>query len=224
MKFLKGLVIICLLVLQACQYKNSKEGEVSPGQGNAGQGDAVNDFAFVKKEVIEPRCLECHSSSGTLIVLETYAQVFVKRAAIRNAVLTDSMPKNRSPLTANQKQILISWIDAGAPETIVAKPEPPPSLPPPADPLPEPDPVEPAKDWLTVRTLVLEPACFRCHSAPTNRAGVNVETYQNVIANLNRIEQAIQDGSMPLRGSLSAEQKKLILDWIQDGAPEFARP
>lgn len=82
-------------------------------------------------------------------------------------------------------------------------------------------PEEPAKDWLTVKTLVFDPACIRCHSAPVNRAGVNVETYQNVVKNLNRIDAAIKSGFMPLGGSLTALQKKLILEWIEAGAPEF---
>lgn len=219
MNFLKGLLMPCLFVLQACHFLHSG---VPSDDLNAVQGDAAVDFELVMKEVIQPRCLECHSAgaSASFLPLENYAQVKQSAAAIKAAIADDSMPKNRAPLTLKEKQIINSWVDAGAPETVVSMPTPQPTAP---SVPPEESPSLPARDWLTVKTLVLDPACLRCHSAPANRAGINVETYQNVLKDIGLIEAVILDGSMPLRGSLSPEQKALILEWIDNGAPEFAR-
>lgn len=218
MKILNVLLWSCLLVLQACHYKNLKVSNV--GGDNAGLAAEAIDFSFVMKEVIGPKCLECHSGAGGNaggLNLETYASVFASRAAVLDSVSDDYMPKRRAPLTARQKEILQLWIAANAPEH--SKPGA--SEPPPPD---VEEPLSPSRDWLAVRTLVLEPACLRCHSAPANRGGVNLETYQNVVSNISAIDQVIRDGSMPIRSTLSAEQKELILEWIQKGAPEFAQP
>lgn len=234
MNFLKGLLLTCLILLQACHYKNLKGGDA--GDLNSGLGAEQIDFAFVMKEVIAPKCLECHRAGGTASFLpfEIYAQIKPHGADIKDSVSDDYMPKNRAALTAAQKQILNSWIDAGLPETISAEPAPKPEVPPvvtepnptptPVPPIEPPAPLPPARDWLTVRSLVLEPACLRCHSAPANRAGVNLETYQNTFSNIAAIDTVVRDGSMPIRGTLTQEQKDLILEWIQAGAPEFATP
>lgn len=230
MNFLKGLLILCLLVLQACHYKNLKE----EGDDNrTGLGIAPIDFAFVMKEVIQPRCLECHAPGGSasFLPLQTYLQVSALGADIQATIADDSMPKNRAPLTANQKEILNSWINAGMPETISAIPVPTPTptpTPSPAD--PDPLPPEPALDWLTVKTLVIDQSCMDCHAAPKNRGGVNLETYQNTFSHLSLVDEQIRSGSMPIgrnpttgeKNKITDEQKKLILDWIRVGAPEFA--
>ena len=235
MNFLKGLLLICLILLQACHYKNLKGGNAD--EDNAGLSAEQIDFAFVMKEVIGPKCLECHRAGGmaSFLPLENYPQVKANGADVKASIVDDYMPKNRTALTTAQKQILNSWIDAGMPETISAEPSPKPEVPPvvsepsptptPAPPTEPPAaPLPPSRDWLTVRSLVLEPACLRCHSAPANRAGVNLETYQNTLSNIAAVDAAIRDGSMPIRGSLTQEQKDFILDWIQLGAPEFAAP
>lgn len=228
MKILKVLFVMGFLVLQACHYKNLKNVENSGG--NSGLATEVLDFAFVMKEVIGPKCLECHSSPGGNaggLNLETYTAVFTHRLAIQDTVADDYMPKRRTPLTARQKEILRAWIAADAPEhakAVLPNPGGTPAPAPSPTPVAEVPPLPPARDWLTVRTLVIEPSCLRCHSAPANRGGINLETYQNVQSELALVDAVIRDGSMPIRSTLTPEQKELILDWIQAGAPEFARP
>jgi uncharacterized membrane protein len=68
---------------------------------------------------------------------------------------------------------------------------------------------------------ILSTSCFRCHSeAGGNRAGVNLETYENVFANREGIQMHIEAGTMPpirpLR--LNDEQQRLVLNWLQQGA------
>jgi hypothetical protein len=76
-------------------------------------------------------------------------------------------------------------------------------------------------DYTTVKSQILDPQCLRCHSnAGGNRGGVNLETFANVKAYLNRIQQAVTSGFMPPTGPLSASQKNIINQWISSGAPE----
>lgn len=227
MYFLKlcgfGLIV---LLFSGCSYKIDKTADTA-GQGI--QDATAIDFKMVRDEILAPKCLSCHASdtnNRSGLVLETYLQVQAELSAIQDSVTTDFMPLNRAPLTTAQKNLLSSWIQAGAPEIVDAnpKPQPPAELPPvePPPPIKPPAPVGPARDWASVNTLVIEPSCVGCHSAPANRGGVNLESYQNVFANIVEVESTIRDGSMPRRNKLTPLQKELILDWISLGSPEFA--
>ena len=78
-------------------------------------------------------------------------------------------------------------------------------------------------DFVNVKAQFFQPHCMRCHSdAGGNRAGVNLETYANVSRFLSRAQSAVNAGSMPPAGPLSADRKSILNDWIAAGAPEFA--
>ena len=75
-------------------------------------------FSIDVNPVIQASCASsgCHgagSNSGPGALL-TYSQVFNARSAIRSAVSSGRMPKNRS-LTTSEKAKIICWIDSGAP-------------------------------------------------------------------------------------------------------------
>lgn len=80
------------------------------------------DYQMVRTQVIVPRCLGCHSAArGNKggVNLETYENIFEAKDDIKEAVINGDMPrpKNR-PLPGIQKQILLLWIEKGAPETV----------------------------------------------------------------------------------------------------------
>lgn len=215
-------LLLTASLLNACHYRNQKNEEnLNQGNGAAGGSTTVPGFATIQSQILAPRCYECHSSSGGNrggINLESYQTVKNMARAVLASVNNNSMPLNRSPLTTAQKQLLASWVSAGSPENPLQTS--------PGSPAPAPDDipgdgVEPNLDWLTVRTLVIEASCLGCHSSPNNRGGVNLETYRNAYDEIEDIEEAIREGSMPPRGPLSDQQKKLILEWIKAGAPEF---
>lgn len=71
-----------------------------------------------------------------------------------------------------------------------------------------------------IQQYLFEPYCLSCHSETTgNRAGVNLETFQNVSLNAPRILEAIESGRMPLTGSLPSESINLFKKWIDNGMP-----
>jgi uncharacterized membrane protein len=72
-----------------------------------------------------------------------------------------------------------------------------------------------------VNEAVIQPMCLSCHSeAGGNRGGLNLENFENVFKNSHGIRLEVAGGTMPPRQQLSAEQIKLVTDWIDAGAHE----
>ncbi|MGZ3722756.1 MAG: hypothetical protein ACXVA9_07500 [Bdellovibrionales bacterium] len=79
-----------------------------------------------------------------------------------------------------------------------------------------------------INTNVIQSQCIACHSAAALQGGVNLSTYNNVLAFLTKGDSSISalylavaqpGGAMPLNGTpLSAALVKDISDWINDGA------
>lgn len=221
-----------LLSLSSCNYTQSKSMPLdSIDSGLA--ADQV-EFEVVMEKVIANNCLSCHSDAGGNrgeLNLETYENIVQAAAEIKDRVSDRSMPPRRSPpLSDAQIQMLITWIDAGAPQKPTIEPAPAPQ--PTPEPLPEPTPApEPAPIVVPVPVpagttfemvfkQVIQSSCLKCHSAE-GAGDVNLETYQNVLQFKEAVRETIADGSMPRRSKLTDEQKTLILDWLDAGAPEF---
>jgi uncharacterized membrane protein len=82
-------------------------------------------------------------------------------------------------------------------------------------------------DYAFVNAKVFQPYCIRCHSlAGGNKGDVNLETYENIIANLADIEnEALVEKSMPparAGGPLGAYEQNVLKLWIDSGAPKDA--
>lgn len=184
--------------------------------------------------------------------LENYRNVFANKEGIRESILDKSMPKDRPPLNEYEIRLVVAWIESGAselaqraPEPVVVPAEPPaeppvvvpPVIVPPVGPIvpPQPEPVVVPDieldqiDFSIVTKYVLQTNCYKCHSdAGGNKGQVNLETYANVMDNLSDVKFDIEMDMMPLAPPkgipLTDAQKKLILSWIENGAPEKAKP
>lgn len=78
--------------------------------------------------------------------------------------------------------------------------------------------------YQNVLTLVLTNKCLNCHSEKGgNRGELNLEGYQNIFNIREKIREQVLSKKMPKRsaGSLTDEQMKLVVDWIDAGAKEF---
>lgn len=75
-------------------------------------------FETIKNQVLAPKCVKCHPGYND------YENVFSKLNQIVSEVRSDSMPKD-GPLNTEDKQLLFSWIFAGAPRGEVTTPPPP---------------------------------------------------------------------------------------------------
>lgn len=226
---------ISIAALAACNYHVDKTGTGGENTLAIPRDSSELNFAIIKSNILKPRCYECHSSTGRNMqpLLDEYSAVIANLKDIEADVGTDRMPLRRSPLTAAEKEALAQWIAAGAPETVAGapqpkpepKPEPTPEPTPTPTPTPTPPPVGEAKlDYATVHARVIEPMCLRCHTQPKPRAGVSLDTYENVKKNLAGVKEQIETGMMPPRDSLTAEQLSLLTNWINAGAPEVEAP
>jgi uncharacterized membrane protein len=57
-----------------------------------------------------------------------------------------------------------------------------------------------------------------CHVSPSNAGGINFESDGSIVANGSRIKNmAVDMGTMPPTGPLSAANKAIITDWISAG-------
>jgi mono/diheme cytochrome c family protein len=81
-----------------------------------------------------------------------------------------------------------------------------------------------AVDYQTVKTLVFDQACIKCHGSTLVKGGVRLDTYALAFATVDRIRTEVEAGDMPPpppRGAtLSDEQKALLFAWLDSGAPE----
>lgn len=68
-----------------------------------------------------------------------------------------------------------------------------------------------------ISSRILEPKCTSCHGTSGR---INLETYDSVVSHLNVIKKSVfQEQTMPKRGALTNDEKRLLWNWISLGAP-----
>lgn len=106
------LTMTCLMI--SCTKSN--EGGTDEPTGDC--ATAAKAFVANVNPIIQNTCTDalCHGTGSTNGPgsLLTYNSIFSARAAIRSAVANGSMPKNTS-ISTTQKNTILCWIDAGAP-------------------------------------------------------------------------------------------------------------
>lgn len=121
----KVLVAITVISSLAFIVSCSKGGTTDDNDGGGGGGgtpincDGVaKTFATDVNPIIQTFCNQpnCHNtgSGHGPGALTNYSEVFDARARIRPQIITGLMPQN-STLTTAQKNTIVCWIDAGAP-------------------------------------------------------------------------------------------------------------
>lgn len=111
-RFISGIIISCTLFL-ACSKSNDGGGSSQDCSGTTNKA-----FAADVNPLIQTFCNQsfCHSAGSTNGPgpLTNYSEIFNARVRIRGQVQAGLMPQNTT-LTAAQKNSIICWIDAGAP-------------------------------------------------------------------------------------------------------------
>ena len=106
------LLLLCVIIFARCT-KTGSGGDPSPKDPCAGISFT---FSVNVQPIINTSCTGCHganstNSGGPLI---DYNLIFAKRSNIKFQVENGLMPKGGS-LTIAQKNIIICWINSGAP-------------------------------------------------------------------------------------------------------------
>ncbi len=85
------------------------------------------DFATIKKNILEPHCISCHSETKSKgdVKLENYADVLKHLKMFEKDIVDNSMPPKPKPLLPQTlKDLVLNWIKNGARETKDSKPSP----------------------------------------------------------------------------------------------------
>lgn len=84
---------------------------------------------------------------------------------------------------------------------------------------PTPSGETPGPKFLAVKTVITSSCALSgCHVSPENAGGINFASDNNIISNSSQIKsQAVDMGTMPPTGSLSASEKAIITAWINAG-------
>jgi uncharacterized membrane protein len=107
---LKLILTLCIatgMFLSCKKDSNSPDNETPSGY--TPNCSSAKSFSAQVLPLIQSRCASCHGQYSN------YSQIKASAAAIRNSVFNGSMPKG-STLTNEQKDIIVCWVDAGAPE------------------------------------------------------------------------------------------------------------
>lgn len=112
------------------------------GRGAGGETTDAPTFAGEVAAILHRRCVQCHApKQGAPFSLRTYADVKARTATMRAAVAEDRMPPWHAEgppghwlddrrLLAEEKRVLLTWFDAGAPAGDLGKAPAPPPVPP----------------------------------------------------------------------------------------------
>ncbi|MGE0173255.1 MAG: hypothetical protein AB7T49_10730 [Oligoflexales bacterium] len=175
------------------------------------EGATVNYTEHVSL-IIEAACLGagCHTSPGAASVnLDSYQNVMTFFDASINAINAGRMPIGRT-VSPEDLVVLEAWKKAGFPEN--------------ADSTPAPEttklPISFARDIQPIMAV----SCLGadCHSRPSPKKGVALETAADLQQNFEDAMDEIADGKMPIGGKpdISQEQLAKIREWQQAGFPD----
>ncbi len=246
MKLLKTTIVISLLSLSACNYfmtGRSADKLIGGGSGNepAGNEKLTDDelqkltpeqitFAVVKANVMDVSCTKCHS------FMSDESQVMAMLSKVQVSVETDSMPLPKYPISAAQKQLLLTWIAKVQGPTNPPEPEqpvppvvePPPVQPPGENPLLTDEEVAGLKDtdltYALVNKNAIEQSCLGCHSESAKKPKRPLlDTYARIVENKQAVHDAVLSEDMPPKG-MSDVRRQLILRWLDLGAPLVSVP
>jgi uncharacterized membrane protein len=227
-----GLLVLLALSSGCSKYKDSVEVSkvplVSPSNPDAGSAAGIS-FAEVKSAILNTSCIECHQN------YTFYDSVKQDLDKIVQAVETDRMPKNSSPLSAEQKKLLAVWVASGAHETVASSQPGEPDMP------SKPD-EQLLANWASLSKKVFFARCTVCHSPNGQAKFLDLSTRQKIfesrgemfegkqLLNFNNPEESyllkvIQDADepMPPKSSgfkqLDKNEIEKLVEWIRMGLP-----
>jgi uncharacterized membrane protein len=221
MKLIK--TILLFMILSSCgNYLIQKKSDENISFTT--QEKLSGSFESVAAVIFSAKCVTCHQQYSS------YAGVVRELSNIQAAVTANRMPKN-GPLNESQKNILLAWIDKGAPEFINQ----------PSRPI-EQNPLVPR--WNSIYENIVSTKCLVCHNPNGQAKFLDLSSRESVLQNANRVFgngqkllnlevpdesyllSILQDDEepMPPKSSnisrLSENDVNVLKEWISKGLPE----
>ncbi len=205
---MKIIIFIFSIYLVGCNYNVTKESDASD-QGQNIKSISVLDYQTVRKTVIGPQCLNCHSNSGGnkgSLNLETYEAIKSNLNQIYyRSIEVGDMPEDG--MDANLREILKVWIENGAPVQATEGS----------------GPVQGPLSWSLVRNKIIAFKCLECHSGAKPEGNLNLDNYETFKSKLNIIFDRVfvkQDMPVAPYPALTISEKSALLKWISQGMPK----
>jgi cytochrome c553 len=226
-------ISITYLSLAACNFHSDKTALSMEPISNPSR-TSLTSFNAIKLNILDPKCLRCHDSSGEGGVdLTNYKSIManpglvvagdLQNSRLYTEVFTGSMPEDGPVLNANEISAIANWIEAGAPDGDL------PHSTPPA----EPAPVPPASTvYSQIQKNILDQSCVRCHSGTKPSGKVDLSSFQKMMSNKkvviipgkpesSLVYIEIANATMPPKGSaINSQLVELLKIWILNGALE----
>lgn len=182
------------------------------------------NFTTIKESVLVPRCISCHQQ------YDSYQGVIRELSAIQSAVNSNRMPKSNGPLSIEQKAILESWIEQGAPNELGTSFDP-----------NSPEVVEP--NWKSISENIIFPKCLVCHNTNGQAKFLILSSRQEIFDNRKKLYsggskfidldfpeksyliEVLRDEEQPMPPTetniprLNPNEIKTIEEWIRLGLP-----
>lgn len=234
-----GAVIIILTMQSGCNYNQTKgPNDTRPVslQGNV----RIPGYNEVFETVLRTNCSGCHGTAAGVSV-ESLDAVRANLGRIQDSVQMRRMPVAGMP--EDQRQTLLMWLQAGAPENEILPSGPTPTDAPPApsaSPSPTPTPTPPATtlapNYASLSPVILR-SCVPCHNRRGSASFLPLETYEQLtssqMVNVQDPEASLlldvitpftdSPARMPPTTSplppISEKEQQTILSWIRNGVP-----
>ncbi|MBN1657472.1 MAG: cytochrome b/b6 domain-containing protein [Anaerolineae bacterium] len=204
-----------------------------PGGGTVASVSWVNDI----KPLLAAECVACHGPDTSFghLALHTYELALaggesgpaVVPGEAHTSLLITRMLSGDHPgqLSEAEIDVLLHWIEAGAPYEPVAIPEPT-AIPGEQSPLAGLD-----LTWEGGVSALMEESCTICHHAAAASGGLDVSSYQAAVeggvtgpgvvpGNPDESQLVLWQTTGGHLGQFTEEELQFIIDWITSGAPE----
>jgi len=165
---------ILIMTLGGCDYMVLKNSSAPLTLGSS-----QVDYSAVNQAVFQGfHCVTCHGAgSSTGVFLDSYSDVMPSIPLIKSVIESGIMPPS-APLPTAEKEMILDWIAAGAPEFLNS---PAPSGGP-ATPVPDPTPLPPlAPTYASLNANIFLPKCVICHSAAGSASKVPLDTLDAIV-------------------------------------------
>lgn len=224
--------------------EGARELDPQSGEGPLPNPHGPNaNFKWISKNIFQPRCVVCHNLQKPRgkVDLSSYQGLMSSPGKdgkkpialdnpLKSTVLIEideqKMPPDIKKLNAEETKALHDWLLAGAPNSMPSPmPTPTPSPAPPTPP-------EPTYGWLSKN--LFSRRCGSCHGIPFTVANVDFTSYATLMNSEGKLLRAVMPGEPtqsgiyqevikghmpPPRKLVTADERAVILEWIQAGAP-----
>lgn len=218
------------LLAVACQESQLKSGFASlENNPQSCTAPVVLNFASVQP-IFSQRCLRCHDA-GSRFSMASYGDLFAIRDRIQVVLESDRMPLD-GPLPSAQKQLVMAWLKAGAPEqsdqSLACSSE---------TPGPEAGETGPISlSYQGLKSTFLSAKCLACHRTGGSAARYDFSNYGTLVSlrifdleepeDSKIVEVVLKEGRgqmPPIRSNiprLTEAEVDFLIEWIRAGLPE----